>query len=167
MSAVPPTPPTFEEILNTPPDKLPRNKQTEAVHKRETWQQIYLPMIVGGLIVLAVGGLAVTAGVTGNTAATRVWADVSAAFVILQVMIVTLPLLIVFGGLAYGVMYLLKVLPPYMKIAQDYTDLAARKTEWAMRYVVEPVLQIRSAVAGLDKFIQSVMKFVGQFGVGK
>jgi hypothetical protein len=57
---------------------------------------------------------------------------------------------------------LFKRLPPYFKIAQDYTALAARKTEWAMQYVVEPVLRIRSAVASLDRFIQTARKFFGQ-----
>ena len=165
MSAVPPTPPTFEEILNTHPDKLPRNKQTEAVHKRETWQQIYFPLIAGGVCV-AVCVVAVVAASGSNGAATTVWMNVSLVFLIAQFMVILFPLLLLFLA-AWGIGKLIHRLPPYLKIAQDYTELAARKTEWAMRYVVEPVLQIRSAVAGLDKFIQTVMKFMGRFGVGK
>ncbi len=162
MSTIPPTPPSLEEILNTPPDKLPRNKATEAIHQRETWWQIYVPLIIGGLLVVAVCILAVVAGASGDSAATRLWADVSLVFIVFQVMIVTLPLLILFGGLAWGLKYLIRLLPPYAKVAQDYTALAARKTEWAMQYVVGPVLQIRSAVAGLDKFIQNIRKFMGR-----
>lgn len=162
VSTIPPTPPSLEEVFNTPPDKLPRNKATEAIHRRETWGQIYFPLIVGILLVLAVCGLAIVAGVSGDSASTRLWADVSLVIVILQVMIVTLPLLIVFGGLAYGVAYLVKLLPPYAKVAQDYTALAARKTEWAMQYVVNPILQIRSVVAAVDKFVQNLRRFTGR-----
>ena len=160
--SIPPTPPTIEEILKTPPDKLPRNKQTELIHKREVWRQIYLPLLVGGAAVLGLSILTLMAGISGSTTLTRVWADISLVFVVAQVMLVVLPLLLVFGGLAYGVVYLLKILPPYLKVAQDYTALAAQKTEWVMRYVIEPVLSIKSAVAGLDNAIQTVRRFFGR-----
>lgn len=162
MSAIPPTPPSLEEVFNTPPDKLPRNKATEALHQRETWGQIYVPLIIGGLLVVGVMVLTGFAVYTGNSGATRVWADVSLVFLILQVMIVTLPLLIVFGGLAWGISYLVKLVPPYAKVAQDYTALAARKTEWAMQYAVNPILQIRSVVAAVDKFVQNLRRFTGK-----
>jgi hypothetical protein len=77
-------------------------------------------------------------------------------------MIAVLPLLIVFGGLAYGIGYLIKLLPPYFKIGQDYTALASRKVEWAMRYVIEPVLQVKSAVAGFDGFVKIARQFFGR-----
>ncbi len=162
VSTIPPTPPSLEEVFNTPPDRLPRNKATEAIHKRETWWQIYIPLIAGGLLVLAVCILAIVAGVSGDSAATRLWADVSLVFIVFQVIIVTLPLLILFGGLAWGIAYLVKLLPPYAKVAQDYTALAARKTEWAMQYVVNPILQIRSVVAAVDKFVQNLRRFTGR-----
>jgi hypothetical protein len=162
VSAIPPTPPSLEEVFNTPPDQLPRNKATEARHQRETWGQIYVPLIIGGLLVVGVMVLTGFAVSTGNSAATRLWADVSLVIVILQVMIVTLPLLILFGGLAWGIGYLVKLVPPYAKVAQDYTALAARKTEWAMQYVVNPILQIRSVVAAVDKFVQNLRRFTGK-----
>jgi hypothetical protein len=106
--------------------------------------------------------LTILAGTSGNTALTRVWADISLVFLIAQVMLVVLPLLVVFGGLWYAATYLIKILPPYFKVAQDYTALAAQKTEWAMRYVIEPVLAIKSAIAGLDNAIQTVRRFFGK-----
>jgi len=160
--SIPSAPPSLETILNTPPSQLPRNRKTEAQHKRETYWQIFFPLGVGLVLMIGAGVLAVVAAASPGAGSARVWADVSLAFVILQVMIVVLPLVIIFGGLAYAVGYLLKVMPPYFKIAQDYSALAARKTEWAMRYVVEPVLQFKSAVAGFDSFAQGVRKFFGR-----
>ena len=157
--SVPPIPPSLQEILQTPPSQLPRNRQTEAIHKRETFWQIYFPMGVGTVIVIGLGALAVVAAASPGAGDTGVWADVSLAFVVLQVMIAVLPLLIVFGGLAYGIGYLIKLLPPYFKIGQDYTALASRKVEWAMRYVIEPVLQVKSAVAGFDGLVQNARRF--------
>lgn len=159
--SLPPAPPSLQEILETPPDRLPRNRQTEAVHTHETFWQIYFPLGVGLVIVIGAGALSVWAAASRGSGSVRVWADVSLVFVMLQVMLVVLPLLIVFGGLAWAIGYLLGVLPPYFKIAQDYTALASRRVEWAMRYVIEPVLQIKSAVAGFDGFVQNARRFFG------
>jgi hypothetical protein len=159
MNTLPPAPTPLEDVFNTPPSKLPRNKSTEAIHQRETLVQIYIPMIAGGLLVLAVCILAIVAGVSGNSAATRVWADVSLVFVILQTLVMLLPVLVLVGGLAAGVWYLVKILPPYMKVAQDYILLFGRKVEQAAQYAVKPVIKTKSAVAGVDNFFQNIRKF--------
>jgi hypothetical protein len=159
MNSLPPAPTPLEDVFNTPPSQLPRNKSTEAIHNRETLWQIYIPMGAGILLMLAVLLLAGVAGFTGNPAATRVWADVSLVFVVLQVLIIALPVLALMIGLAVGVWYLVKILPPYMKVAQDYTLLAARKVEQAAHYAVKPVIKTRAAVAGFDNFVQNIRKF--------
>lgn len=159
--SLPPTPPDFQTILNTPPGKLPRNKRTQAIHKREVWWQIYFPLLAG---LLGVGGLIfliIAAAISPGAGATRVWSQVSTVFLTAQAMAMALPLLILFAGLFFGVTYLLRILPPYSKIAQDYTALAALRVEHVMRYVLEPVLRVRSGVAGFDRLVQNVRRFFG------
>lgn len=160
--SVPPTPPDIQTILNTPPDKLPRNKQTEEIHKREVWWQIHFPLLIGLAMVAGLVSLTIMAAVSPGAGTTRVWADISLMFVIAQVMVVIIPWLFVFGGVAYGILYLIRILPPYFKVAQDYTALAALRVEQVMRYVIEPVLQIKSGVAGFDRIVQNVRKFLGR-----
>ncbi len=158
----PPNLPDLETVFNTPPDRLPRNKQTEALHNREVWQQIYLPLLIG---VLAVIGVAVLIGLAlyyGNTTSIHIWSLVSTIVVVAQVLIGLLPILVLIGGLAFGLGYLLPKLPPYFKVAQDYTAWLAYKTDWAVKYVTGPVTQVKSGIAGLDGFIQGLRKFFGR-----
>ena len=77
-------------------------------------------------------------------------------------MVAILPWAVVFIGGIFAIAYLLRILPPYFKVAQDYTALASLKVEQAMRYVIEPVLQVKSGVAGFDNFVQNVRRFFGQ-----
>jgi hypothetical protein len=135
---------------------------TAAAHRSEVWWQIYAPLLVGGMLVLAAAGLAVTAGFSGNVTGARLWADVSTIIVILQVLVGLLPVLILTAGMAVAIMLLVRKLPPYLKVVQDYSIWLAYKTEWAMKFVTQPVLQMRSGVAGLDAFIQGIRKFFGQ-----
>jgi hypothetical protein len=121
---VPPNLPDLEAILKTPPSQLPHNKQTEALHNSEVWAQIYLPMLIGTLVILAAIVGVVVVGFTqgaGGAASVRLWADVSTIFVVAQILAWLLPVLLVIGGVAYGIFYVTGKLPPYFKVAQDYT----------------------------------------------
>ncbi len=142
-----------------PPAERPRNPHTEALHKRDTFWQIYFPMWLALLVVLAVCILAAISAFADGGAVGRLWADISLVFLVLQAMVFTLPLLFIFGGLAYGVGYVIPKLPPYFKIAQDYVALAASEVKRLTRYVEEPVLQFKSGVAGFDQFVQSARRF--------
>ena len=142
-----------------PPAERPRNPHTEALHKRDTFWQIYFPMGLAFVLFIGICALAVAAAVGSSGGATEVWADISLVVVILQVMVFVLPLLILFGGLAYGVGYVIPKLPPYFKIAQDYVALAASEVKRLTRYVEEPLLQFKGGVAGFDQFVQSARRF--------
>lgn len=162
---VPPNLPDIEAILKTPPSQLPHNKQTEALHNREVWYQIYLPMLIGTLVILvAIGGIIFVgfAQGAGGAASVRLWADVSTVFVVAQILAWLLPVFLVIFGLALGLNYLIGKMPPYFKVAQDYTAWLAYKTDWAMKFVIEPMLQVKSSVASMDSFIKNIRKFVGR-----
>jgi hypothetical protein len=159
--SLPPTPPDLKTVLNTPPDKLPRNRQTEAIHKREVWWQIVFPVLVGLGVLVGLMVVVILAAVTPSGSPVHLWANVSMIFVLAQVIALVLPWLVVFVGLSAGIVYLIRILPPYLKVAQDYTALAALKVEGVMRYVLEPVLKIKSGVAGFDSAIQNLRRFFG------
>lgn len=159
---VPPQLPDIQAILKTPPEQLPRNKVTDKAHRDEVWWQIMFPLLIACLLALGAGVMVCLTAYSGNSASPRVWADISAAFIIVQVLVMLLPLLIVLIGLAFGVGWILGKLPPYFKVAQDYSIWLAYKTDWAMKFVTGPVLQIRASVAGMDGFIQGIRKFFGQ-----
>ena len=146
--------------VQLPPTERPRNPHTEALHKRETFWQIYFPMWLALLVIMVVCILAALSAFADGGAVGRLWADISLVFLILQAMMFAFPLLIIFGGLAYGVGYVIPKLPPYFKIAQDYAALAAREVKRYTGYLEAPVLQFKGGVAGFDQFLQSVRRFV-------
>lgn len=160
---VPPPLPDLDAILHTPPSQLPRNKRVEELHQHEVWVQIYLPLLIGLLVLLGLIVFVIWAAFLGGRAGdVRLWADVSTIVVVLQAVLWLLPLLVVLAGVAYGFYYVVKILPPYFKVAQDYTAWLAYKTNWATKFVTQPVTQVRSSVAGLDGFVKGIRKFVGR-----
>jgi hypothetical protein len=160
---VPPNLPDLETVFKTPPSQLPRNKRAEDLHNHEVWVQVYLPMLIGGLVLLGVilfvGWAAFLGGRAGDV---RLWADVSTIVVVLQALIGLLPLLLVIIGVTYGLYYVVGILPPYFKVAQDYSAWLAYKTNWAVKFVTQPMTQVKSSVAGLDGFIKGIRKFFGR-----
>ena len=146
----------------TPPSApLPRNRRTEALHKRETFWQIYVP--VGMALAITVGVCVLAAlSARGNGAVGRLWADVSTVFIVLQAMAFALPLLLVFIGIAVGAELLLRRSPPYFKIAQDYAARISREAARAVRYVTEPVVLFRSSVAGFDRALETIRHLFGR-----
>ena len=146
-----------------PPPELPRNRYTEAAHKRETFWQIYFPMAVVLMAVVAFSVLvAATAWKGGGGASARAWADVSLVLLLVQVMIVILPVLVSAVVIAIGAQYLLRKSPPYFKIAQDYSARIVVEVRRGVVYVSEPVLQFKAAVAGFDKIVKTVQGFLGR-----
>ena len=143
--------------------ELPRNRYTEAAHKRETFWQIYFPV---GVALMAFVALAVLAATTawkgGGGTSARAWVDVSLVLLLLQVMIVILPVMVSAIAVIIGAQYFLRKSPPYFKIAQDYSARIAREVGRGVRYVSEPVLQFKAAVAGFDKIVQAVQGFLGR-----
>ena len=114
---------------------------------------LLLAIVACGLPVLGAMG-------AGGLIFNRAWADVSLIFLLLQAMMFALPILLVFGGLAFGVWFVIGKLPPYFKIAQDYAALAAARVKQGLSYIEKPILQSKAAAAGAEKFGQEAQKIV-------
>ena len=148
---------------NHAPPELPRNRYTEAVHTRETFWQIYFPIGVALVLVVAASVLAASsAWKGGGGASARAWADVSLVLLIVQVMIVILPVLVSAMVIAIGAQYLLRKSPPYFKMAQDYSARMVVVVRRGAAFVSEPVLQFKAGVAGFDRFVKAVQGFLGR-----
>lgn len=79
--------------------------------------QVWVPLAVSILIVLALAILSVVGAVRGSSQVDR-WGAISAIWVILPVLLVGLLLLALVGGSAYGVSKLLNKMPGWMLKAQ-------------------------------------------------
>ncbi len=133
---------------------MPRNPETHILYRREAFWQITFPLILGIiLVVVALAGVIlagrkpVTEG--NNLPVVSRWADISLIWLILLGMVISLSALALFGALAYGVTWILRVLPPYAFQAQVIFWRIQATVQKGADLVVEPFLRLRSFWAGL------------------
>ncbi len=126
--------------------KLPkRNPVTHAVHKREVFWQIIFPLIIGGLIILA---LAVGSGLSSYNFDSQA-ANISMMWLLLPALFFTLIFTILIAGLAYGLIRLIGILPPYAALVQNFFIMVNVKARQYSDMAVEPVLKTAGAWAML------------------
>jgi hypothetical protein len=125
----------------------PVNPETRARHRRETFLQIYLPLIFGGLLAAAACVLPIV--VVAQAGEVGRWADISLIWLILPMLVVLLIPLALVGGLGYGVTSLLQSLPAGMfRLLQVLTTVNSQVRSISDR-LVEPFVQVQSSSAGI------------------
>jgi hypothetical protein len=129
--------------LKTTP-KMTRNPLTHQRHRREVGLQITLPLTLGGALLLAFSVLAIVAL---SSEAQSQWADVALIWLIVPLLFVAFLILVIVAGLAYLVIMLIEVLPPYSQQMQDFMALVATKVGEVCDKSVEPVLRLQSLSA--------------------
>ncbi len=126
------------------PSLQQRNPITYQAHRRQAFWQIYLPLIVFTILVIATIVLAVIAS---NEQVSK-WADISLIFVISITMVA---FLVVIVGLAFSVVYtrrLLRATPYFFFNAQRFIYLVEIRVKRVSNVAVEPILKINSFFAG-------------------
>ena len=128
-------------------DLIPeRNPLVHAEHRRETFQQIILPFIIGVVLVLVVVAAIIIVATHSLENLDR-WASVSIIWLIIPSLLIALILLVVVVGLLFGITRLLGILPGYSKIARSYFIQAETVVGRVTDQAVEPFLRLRSAWA--------------------
>ncbi len=126
--------------------KPPRNPVTQQAHRKEAFWQIAFPLLLGVLAVLGLAVWTVWAASGGGNVSQA--ADTSLIFLIIPTMVMAFILLAVLGALVYGVVSLLRFLPPKFFILQDFFDRMRVGVQRAADRVAEPTLRIGSVGAG-------------------
>jgi uncharacterized membrane protein len=126
------------------PSLQQRNPITYQAHRRQAFWQIYLPLIVFTILVIATIVLVIIA----NNEQVSKWADISLIFVISITMVA---FLVVIVGLAFSVVYtrrLLRATPYFFFNAQRFIYLVEIRVKRVSNVSVEPILKINSFFAG-------------------
>jgi hypothetical protein len=89
------------------------NASPVEIHRRQMARQVWLPIILTLVVVLALTILAIVGTVQGSSQVNR-WGNISAVLVIIPVMVWGVVLLVIFGGLAYLVRKMVKKMPGWM-----------------------------------------------------
>ncbi len=139
----------MEEIQNVSPENKPLpppNPVTQKAHRRETWLQILLPVIVALLI---------TAGfiywiVLNEWKDLKVLAQVGQVLMILPTFVLGLVLLALLVAGVFAVTYVLRILPPYARMTQDAIDNIKDQAVSGADLSAKPIIQIRSFIAMIE-----------------
>jgi hypothetical protein len=144
--------------MNRTPGPLPRNPTTHRLHRRDLVRQVYLPLGIVLVAVIALIVLTILAGlgVVGSPAGASVWADVSLIFIIVIALSMGLAPLIIFGGLAYGLGYALRYLPGYARVVQDFLVRLNYTVNEVADRIAKPVVAVESGSAAVGTAVRGL-----------
>jgi hypothetical protein len=130
------------------PKPLPEpNPVTYSAHRRDVLWQITVPIIIGtAVLLLAVIGV-ILAGSSGTGDISR-WADISMIWLLTPNIILAVFVLVILCAFVYVFIYLLRVLPSYTRMAQDFFFRVQTQVRIYSDKAVEPILKIQSFKAG-------------------
>lgn len=136
------------EENTTPPEQkkveLPEpNPVTQASHRKAFFRQVLLPVSLFVLVSIALAVVFIWQGV----GTVETWSHIATIFLVSFWMILALLLLAVLVVLVYLVSYVLKVLPPYARMAQEGIETIEKQVEKGADISAKPVIQIKSFLA--------------------
>jgi hypothetical protein len=124
--------------------QITRNPLTHQRHRREVGLQITLPIALGGALLLTLSILAIVAL---SSQAQSQWADIALIWLIVPLLFVSLLILVITAGLAFLVIQLIRILPPYAHQAQGFMAMLAVKVGQLCDKIAEPILKVQSLSA--------------------
>lgn len=137
---------------NTVKATLPRpTHESYLKHRKQTMQQIVLPMILAAVLMVAFVVWICIATFRDNGEVGR-WAAISTIWIALPILLAGLITMAILGGLVYLMMRLLGILPTYTGMAQDYVQLGALYIQRFTEAAVKPIF----AVDGLAAYIKAI-----------
>ena len=128
--------------------QLSGNHPSYRNHRRQFWLQIFLPLILAVLLIIAVAVVSGIAAFGQNGDAPR-WAAISTIWLVIPVMIFGLIFLAILLGLVYLMVRALQGLPPYTSKAQYYVNRGASEVKRFSDLAAKPVLFIEGIIASL------------------
>lgn len=127
---------------------------THAKHRREVRWQITLPLVLGILLCLALSVLSFFA----ESGTASVWADISLIWLIIPALFFAFIALVILGGLAYGVYYVIKVLPPAMHKVQVFFSTVYLRVKRASDAAASPFIKAQGIAASAKALRRQLRK---------
>lgn len=141
-------PPDLTERLKTPPAHY-----SYLEHRRQAVRQVIFPVLLSAL---ALVGMAVWVSFATFKQGGDVgrWAAISTIWVLIPMLVAGLAALAILGGLIYLMARLLKAIPYYTGIAQDYVILAKGYIVRGADMVVKPILALNGLLQTAKAFFE-------------
>lgn len=131
--------------------QISENHHSYKNHRRQFWLQIFLPMLIAILLIIAV---AVWTGIAtfGQGGDSPRWAAISTIWLVIPVMFFSLVFLAILIGLIYLMARALNVIPPYTAKAQYYVNHGTSEARRFSEMATKPVLFIEGIRASVKAF---------------
>jgi hypothetical protein len=120
-----------------------------AAHRRQVNLQIWLPLILGSVIVLGLAGLTVLGAVQGSGDVTR-WSNLSAVYLLIPTLLSSLLTIAVLVLCIYGLSKLSKKMPGWLAVAQSFIMMVPVRVRQLADRLVAPVISVNSASGGMS-----------------
>ncbi len=114
-----------------------------ARHRRQMLTQVWAPLAVSMIIVLALAIWSIVGAIQGSSQIER-WGNLSAVWVIMPVLFSSIIMLVLVAGVAFGVTWLLKRMPGWMLKAQLFMLRLALTTRRAADQATKPVVAVNT-----------------------
>lgn len=121
-------------------------------YRKQLITQIILPMVIAGLLLVALIVLIIFATFRENGDVAR-WAAISTIWIVIPVMIASLIFFLVLGGLVYLMKRLLNITPTYTGLAQDFVHKLAIRIRLAADAIVKPVIFVDGIGASINRLL--------------
>lgn len=121
-------------------------------HRRQLTSQILLPMVIAGLLFVALIVLINVATFQQSGDVAR-WAAISTIWIVIPIMIASLIFLAVLVGLVYLLKRLLNITPTYTLWAQNFVHKLMIRIRLAADAAVKPVIYLDSIGASLNRLL--------------
>ncbi len=121
-------------------------------HRRQLTSQILLPMVIAGLLFVALIVLLNVATFRENGDVAR-WAAISTIWIVVPIMIASLIFLAVLVGLVYLLKRLLNVTPTYTLLAQNFVHKLMIRIRLAADAAVKPVIYLDSIGSSINRLL--------------
>lgn len=122
------------------------------LHRKQAMTQVILPVVLAGILLIAVVVL-ISFATFGNGVDISRWAAISTMWIFIPLIIGGLVFLIVLVGLVYLFARLLGILPTYTGIAQDYVYKIRLYVLHAADKVVKPVIGFNALIGRVKAFL--------------
>jgi hypothetical protein len=142
---------TFEDLY---PEDVSRPAEN-----RDYWVWIYLPSLIGILVLVGIAFLIVRAGF----GSVSVWADTSLIFMLIPAIILGLVLAVLIGSMVYGIVKLIAIIPVWFTSIRIVFWQAENAVQQAGDIAVRPFTVMKSSWAALQESYSWLVSIVRIF----
>ncbi len=142
---------TFEDLYPEDVSRPPEN--------RDYWVWIYLPSLIGILVLVGIAFLIVRAGF----GSVSVWADTSLIFMLIPAIILGLVLAVLIGSMVYGIVKLIAIIPVWFTSIRIVFWQAENAVQKAGDIAVRPFTVMKSSWAALQESYSWLVSIVRIF----